>query len=83
MELNQFHGKQRKLPSKKLEVDLTQEMSSQLQSGFVFQVVLAWFRVTSLVQWKFLANNELGCNFVIAYFCQKGVELRLYSCVIG
>ena len=43
------------LAVKILEVDITQEMSSQLQSGFIqFQAVahllLSWFRVTSLVQ---------------------------------
>ena len=52
-----------------------------------FQVVahllLSQFRVKSPVQWKFLANNELGCKWKSLYICQKGVELKLYSCVIG
>ena len=42
--------------------------------------------VTSLVQWKFLAKNKLGCkwnSFCSCIFYQKGVELRLYSYVIG
>ena len=66
-------------------------MSSQLQSGFIqFQAVahllLSLFRVTFLVQWKFLANSKLGCkwnSFCNCIFLPKGVELRLYSCVIG
>ena len=52
---------------KKLEVDLTQKRSSQLQSGFiqiqaVAHLLLPGFRVTPLVQWRFLANNELVCK---------------------
>ena len=53
---------------KKLEVDLTPKMSSQLQCGFiqvqvVVHLLLQGFRVTPLVQWRFLANNELGCKW--------------------
>ena len=77
------------LHCKKLEVDLTQKRSSQLQSGFiqiqaVAQLLSPGFRVISLVQWRFLVNrfaNEI--HFVIACLCQKGVELSLYSCIIG
>ena len=48
----------------KLEVGLTQEISSELLSGLIqFQVVAYhWFRVTPLVQRKFLVNSELGCK---------------------
>ena len=57
---------------KKLEVDLTQQMSSQLQSGFI-QVMTnlipftsPCFRVTSLVQSRIPAKhtNEIHCRFV-------------------
>ena len=41
------------------------------------------FRVTPLVQWRFLANRVAHeIHFVIACLCQKGVELSLYSCII-
>ena len=55
------------LHCKKLEVDLTQKRSPQLQSGFiqiqaVAQLLLPGFRVTPPVQWRFLANNELVCK---------------------
>ena len=68
---------------KKLEVDLTQEMSSQLQSGFtqvqaVAHLLLPWFRVTPLVLSRFQQNMNLVANeihFVVACLCQKGVEI--------
>ena len=55
------------LHCKELEVDLTQKRSSQLQSGFiqiqaVAHLLLPGFRVTPLVQWRLLANNELVCK---------------------
>ena len=67
---------------KKLEVDLTLKRSSQLQSGFiqvqvVVHLLLYWFSVTPLVQWRFLPNrpeivlqNEI--HFVMAFLSQKG-----------
>ena len=65
---------------KTLELDSTQKMSSQLQSGFiqvqaVAHLFLPWFKVISLVQWRFIANNELGWkwnSFCDCMFVPKG-----------
>ena len=55
-----------------------------LYSLAVCAMVLPWFRVTFLVQWKFLANNELSCNWnslCNCIFLPKGGGTQLYSCV--
>ena len=54
-------------------------MSSQLQCGFiqvqtVSHLLLLWFSVTPLAQWRFPVNNELGCrwNFILwSHVCYK------------
>ena len=66
-ENNPLYGIIVKVHCKKLEVDLTQKRSSQLQSGFiqiqaVAHLLLPGFRVTPLVQRRFLVNNELVCK---------------------
>ena len=87
----------------KISVDancLSLKMSSQLHSVFIWvqavaHLLLSWFRVTSLVQSKFLAKYELGCkwkSFCNCIFLPKRGgswythvilnELRNYSCTL-
>ena len=56
------------------------DVMTMVMSGFikvqVVHLLLQGFSVTPLVQWRFLANNELGSNkfiFVNAFLSQKGV----------
>ena len=50
-----------------------------MQFQAVAHLPLPYFRVTSLVEWKFLANNELVASFCNCIFLPKGVETRLWS----
>ena len=49
----------------------------------VVHFLLQGFSVTPLVQLRFLANNANEIHFEIAFLSQKGVQLSLYSYIIG
>ena len=63
-----------------LDIDLTQEMESQLQTGFIkvqvmAYVLLQWFRVTWLHSLSTQGSSKIGIKktcFVIACSCQRG-----------
>jgi len=66
-----------------LDIDLTQEMKSQLQTGFIevqvmAYVLLQWFRVTWLHSLSTQGSSKIGIllqkktRFVIACSCQRG-----------
>ena len=78
--------------------ELTLKMSSQLQSGFnqvwvMVHLLMPWFSVIPVVQWRFLATNELGCIIFWLHFVPKGgvtftvfmyywMDSEKYSCTI-
>ena len=72
-----------------MEVDLTQKMHPSSFIQAVTLLPLSWFRVTlsSFVHSRILAKHEFICkwnSFFNLHVCaKKGVELQLYSCIIG